>query len=88
MKLPIKVVPSSSRSCLAGWLGATLKLRVAAPVEHRKANAGAEKVVADALKVPKRSIAVTGGRTSAHKILEIRNLSESEVQARLSKVVS
>ncbi len=38
-RLLIKVVPASSRDCIAGWLGETLKVRVRAPAECGKANA-------------------------------------------------
>ena len=88
MKLPIKVVPASSRSCLAGWLGDALKIRVSAPAEHGKANAAAAKIVAEALKVPRRRVSITSGKTSAHKIVEIHGLTESEVQRRLSNLIT
>ena len=54
IKLPIKVVPASSRDCIAGWLGDTLKVRVGAPAERGKANAAAERLVAEALGIPSK----------------------------------
>ncbi len=42
MKLDLKVVPKSSRDCIAGWLGDALKVRVRAPAERGKANAAVE----------------------------------------------
>ena len=43
--LSVKVVPASSRTCIAGLLGGMLKVKLAAPAEKGKANeeAGAGK---------------------------------------------
>jgi hypothetical protein len=83
--LPVKVVPASSHSCLAGWLGDTLKVRVTAPPERGKANAAVEATIAEALGVATSSVRVIRGQTSARKIVEILGLVESEVYRRLSK---
>ncbi len=64
IKLPIKVVPASSRDCIAGWLGDTLKIRVGAPAERGKANAAAERLVAEALGIPAKCARIVTGRTS------------------------
>ena len=85
IKLPIKVVPASSRNCIAGWLGETLKVRVTAPAERGKANAAVERTIAEALGVSKNCARVISGKTSPRKVVEIVGLSESEVYRRLSK---
>ncbi len=85
MKLPVKVVPGSSRNAIDGWLGEALKVRVTAPAERGRANAAVEKLVADALGVPRRLARVVTGGTSARKIVQIDGLSESEVHRRLSR---
>jgi len=85
IKLPLKVVPGSSRSCIAGWLGEALKVRVTAPAERGKANAAVEKIVAEALSVSKESVRVVVGKTSPQKVVEITGLSEAEVFSRLAK---
>ena len=85
IRLLIKVVPRSSRDCIAGWLGDSLKVRVRAPAERGKANAAVEKHVAEALGVPVESVRVARGKTSARKVLEISNLSESQLYRRLPK---
>ena len=86
MKLPLRVVPSSSRDCIAGWLGEILKVRVRAPAERGKANAAVEKVIANALGVPRERVLIVTGKTSARKVIEINGLSESEVYHKLSNV--
>ncbi len=85
MKLPVKVVPGSSRNAIDGWLGEALKVRVTAPAERGRANAAVEKLVADALGVPRRQARVVTGAASARKIVEIDGLTKSEVRRRLSK---
>ena len=85
IKLRVKVVPASSRNCIAGWLGDTLKVRVTAPAEAGKANAAVEATVADALGLSRDAAHIVAGRTSQRKVLEIAGLSESDVHARLSK---
>ena len=84
VKPPIKVVPGSSRDCIAGWLGDALKVRVAAPAERGKANVAAERVVAHALGLSAKCVRVVSGKTSPRKVVEIHGLSESEVRHRLS----
>jgi uncharacterized protein YggU (UPF0235/DUF167 family) len=83
--LPVKVVPGSSRDGIAGWLGATLKVRVSVPAERGRANAAVERVLAEALGVPRSCARIVTGRTSARKVVEISRLTESEVRARLAK---
>ena len=83
--MPIKVIPGSSRNCIAGWLGETLKVRVTAPAERGKANAAVELTIAEALGLSKKCARVVTGKTSPRKIVEIVGLSEFEVYRRLSK---
>ena len=85
IKLPIKVVPGSSRDCIAGWLGETLKVRVSAPAERGRANAAVERLVAEALGIPAKCARIVTGMTSARKVIEISSLSEAEIHQRLSK---
>lgn len=85
MKLDLKVVPKSSRDCIAGWLGDALKVRVRAPAERGKANAAVEKLIAKALDLPRDSVSITAGKTSARKVAEINGLSADEVRHRLAQ---
>lgn len=85
IRLGVKVVPASSRNCIAGWLGETLKIRVTAPAERGKANLAVEAILAAALGITNDCARVIQGRTSPRKVIEITGLSESEVYRRLSK---
>lgn len=88
MKLAVKVIPSSSRDAVAGWLDQTLRVKVTAPPEKGQANEAVRSVIAKALGVPKRSVLIVEGRTSARKTLDIMSLSAAEVYKRLSEVNS
>ena len=83
MKLQIKVVPKSSRNCIAGWMGDTLKVWVTAPPERGKANIAVQAVLADALGVSRESIRLVAGLQSSRKVVEIEGLVAAEVHRRL-----
>ena len=74
----MKVVPSSSRDAIVGWLGEALKIKVRAPAEKGRANKAVEKVIANALGISLRSVSVVSGQTTALKIIEISENSESD----------
>ena len=84
MKLQLVVVPKSSRDAVVGWIGDRLKLRVTAPPERGRANAAAERVLAEALGLPRRRVRLVGGLNSALKLVEIDGLAEAEVRRRLA----
>lgn len=83
-KLPIKVIPGSSRSGIAGWLGDTLRVRVTAPPERGKANAAVESLLSDVLGLSSGGARIVSGGSSPRKTVEIIGLSESEVRRILS----
>jgi len=83
-RLAIKVVPGSSRNRIDGWLGESLKVRVQAPPEAGKANQAVLKLIAGALGVGPKSVAVVAGGTAPRKVVEISGLSEAEVYRRLA----
>jgi uncharacterized protein len=68
VRLKVKVVPKSSRSEIAGFMGdGTLKLKVQAPPERGKANAQVCSVLAAAFGVPERNVSIVSGETSPLK---------------------
>ncbi len=58
----MKVVPASSRTRIAGWLGDSLKIRVTAKPEKGKANEAVSAVLAEALAIPNSEISLSSGR--------------------------
>ena len=85
VRLALKVVPGSSRDCVAGWLEDVLKVRVRAPPERGKANDAVEKLVDDALGIPPDRVRIVSGMTAARKTAEISGLSLAEIHERLTK---
>lgn len=83
IKLSVKVVPGSSRNSVDGWLGDTLKVRVTAPPERGKANVAVEQLLARTLGISKSRVHVVSGHGSTRKVMELSDLSEPEVLARL-----
>ena len=86
MHISLKVVPGSSRDEISGWLGDSLKVRVRAPAAGGKANAAVTQLLARFLEVPRQTVRIVSGTTSAHKILEVDHLSEVELRARLARL--
>lgn len=85
IRLQIKVVPGSSRDCIAGWLGESLKVRVSAPPERGRANAAVIAVLAETLGVSEDDIRIAAGSTAARKVVEIHGLSLDNARQRLRK---
>ena len=83
-KLLVKVVPGSSQSGIAGWLGDTLRIRVTAPPERGKANAAVESLLIKALGLSNGGVRIIAGGSSPRKVVEIVGLSEAEARRRLS----
>lgn len=85
MRINLKVVPGASRNTIAGWLGDSLKVRVQAPPEKGKANKAVIKLIAQTLNISPDQLEIVAGGSSAHKIVEIKQLSETEVFRLLAK---
>jgi len=84
MKLKIKVIPSSSKDCIAGWLEDTLKVKVKAPPEKGKANKAVIKVLEKCLELPKGSIEITHGSTACHKSIKISGNNDACIHEKLA----
>jgi hypothetical protein len=88
VRLQLKVAPKSSRNAVTGWIGDTLKLSVTAAPEKGKANQMVIEVLAQALDLSPSRLSIVRGETAPTKIVEITQLSETEVFTRLRKPVS
>lgn len=86
MKLQIKVIPSSSKDCIAGWLEDTLKVKVKAPPEKGKANKAVIKTLEKILGLAKGSINITSGTTSTLKIIEINGVDDRLIEKKLADI--
>ena len=84
MFLHIKVIPSSSKDCIAGWLEDTLKVKVKAPPEKGKANKAVVKVLEKNLDLPKGSINIASGTSSSRKVISINGINDELINKKLA----
>lgn len=72
LELRIKVVPGAARSEIIGPLGDRLKIRIAAPPEHGKANQALLLLVSQWLGI--KDVQLIAGHSSSMKTLRIRGI--------------
>jgi uncharacterized protein (TIGR00251 family) len=82
-RIAVKVVPGAASSVVVGWLGESLKLKVAAPPEKGKANAAVTALLAEALNVPGSAVRIASGHGSPRKQVEVDDVSTAEIRRRL-----
>lgn len=87
MKLAIKVIPSSSRDCIVGWLEDTLKIKVKAPADKGKANKAVINVIEKSLLLQKGSVSIESGLTASKKIISITGYDDTDITAKLTAVI-
>jgi len=84
MRLSLTVVTKSSRNAVAGWVGDSVKVCVAAAPERGKANAAVIDTLARALGVSRDQVRIVSGQRSRRKIVDVGDLEEREVRERLA----
>lgn len=75
--------PRAAQTAVVGVQGNELRVRVAAPPVDDAANEAVVRVLAETLGLPRRSVQLVRGRTSAHKLVEIHGLKLPEAARRL-----
>ena len=85
--LEIKVVPGSSRTNIAGMLGDSIKITVAAAPEKGKANKELIKYLAKTLDISKSSITIVTGEKEHHKLVRVYDLTAQEIQGKLADLL-
>lgn len=78
-RIRVHVTPKAQRDEVAGWRGAEFAVRVTAAPEGGKANRAVERVVAEALGVPKSSVRVVRGHVSRIKMLDVEGVDENRI---------
>jgi uncharacterized protein len=75
--------PRSKKSRIVGTRGDAVEISLAAPPVDGAANEELVRVLAAALGVPKRSIAIVRGDTSQRKLVEVSGIGAEEARTRL-----
>jgi len=69
--LDLKAVPRASKTECAGISGGRLRIRIAAPPEHGKANDALRELLSRILGCAKRELTLTGGEKSTKKTIAL-----------------
>jgi uncharacterized protein (TIGR00251 family) len=81
VRVAVHVQPRASRSEIIGQHGAALKVRLQAPPVDGAANEALVRLLAEALKVPERSVRVVAGATSRSKVVDVDGTTADAVRA-------
>ena len=79
-RLNVKVVPSSSRDQIVGWLGDALKIKVMAPPEKGRANEAIVELLSMKLGISTDGIKVVSGHSSPSKVIAITDMDEAAIK--------
>jgi uncharacterized protein (TIGR00251 family) len=82
-RLRVRVSPGARRGGVAGRVGEVWKLRVTAPAEGGRANDAVVRLLAEAVEVPRRQVALVSGHTAREKVVELEGVEAAEVERRL-----
>ena len=83
----LHVQPGAARTAVVGRHGDALKVAVAAPADKGRANEAVLGLLAEALDVPRRAVALVGGATSRAKRVEVRGTTAEAVRAALGNAL-
>ena len=83
----VKVHPRAKKNAITGEVGDALKLALTAPPLEGRANQACIEFLADVLNVPRSSVTIAAGEGSRNKVIRVRGLAGTQVEARL-KVAS
>ncbi|MBI9017463.1 MAG: DUF167 domain-containing protein [Phycisphaerae bacterium] len=84
---PVKIVPGSSKNKIAGLLGNSLKINIAAAPEKGKANKQLIAFLAKKLKIPTGDIEIVAGMHDARKKIKIYNLKLNAFTIILNEII-
>ena len=84
-RLTLRVSPGAARSAVVGRHGAGWKVRVAAAPEGGKANDAVVRLLADAVCVPAKDVAIVSGHASRDKIVALEGVDTDEIERRLAE---
>ena len=84
MLLSVRVTPRAGRTALAGMRDGVLQVTLAAAPVEGAANAALIDLLSRQLRIPKRSVRIVTGERSRTKTVEICELTDEDVRARLA----
>ena len=88
IELNVHAQPGAGRTHIAGRHGTALKVRIAAPPEHGRANEALVKALAEAFGVAGRDVELISGDTSRVKRFRMRGIETEHFEDRLERLVA
>lgn len=85
--LDVRVIPRAGRSRIAGIRDGALLVRLAAAPVNGAANAALLDLLADAMRLPRRSLALLAGDRSRDKRVRITGISAAVLTERLAEIL-
>jgi uncharacterized protein (TIGR00251 family) len=83
-RLKLRVSPGARRPGIAGRHGDAWKVRVAEPPEDGRANEAVLRLLAEALDVPRATVALVSGHASRDKIVVLDGLEQAHTERLLA----
>lgn len=83
--LRLRVSPGAARPAVVGRHGDGWKVRVAAAPEDGRANAAVVRLLAEALALRERDVAIVSGRASRDKTVALTGIGPDEIERRLER---
>jgi len=88
VRFEVHAKPRASKSAVRGVRNGALDVAIAAPPVDGAANAELVRVLARALDVAPKSVAIARGDASRSKLVEIHGVSPADIRARLAAAAS
>ncbi len=90
VRIAVKAQPRAAREAIVGAIddgrgGAALKIAVRAPPVEGAANEAIVRLLAEALGVPARDVALARGASGRGKVVEVRGITVEQALARLAR---
>jgi hypothetical protein len=87
-RIRLRVSPGASRAGIVGRHGEAWKVRVAAPPEGGRANDAVVRLLADALELPQRDVAIVSGHGARDKVVTLAGIAPDEAERRLESATN
>lgn len=81
----VRIQPRARRNAIVGELGDALKLALRAPPVEGKANEACIRFLAEALNLPRSSLAIVSGQSSRNKVVRVSGITAAELAKRLER---
>ncbi len=83
-RVRLRVSPGAARAEIVGRYADGWKVRVAEAPEHGRANDAVLRLLADALSIPRESLAIVSGHSARDKIVELTGVGPGAIDRRLA----